>query len=228
MRKLNFFTKYNPSLPNVDTLVKKYLPDLHSDENFKELFPASPFNTTYRHNKNLKKLLSPSLYPNRKSTKSNSIISCNSCDICKNYMVSENMFTCTVTGKKYFVKGELHCNSCNVIYLVEYSNCKQQYIGSALNFNQGFMIHKSHIKTNKDCCGTARHFSNVCCHPSNPHFYSKVRLIELVFCNDTDEDIEAILWEREKCWQSQLFTNVCGMNSVSDLYSRKRKGCERK
>ena len=143
-------------------------------------------------------------------------------------MVSENMFTCTVTGKKYFVKGELHCNSCNVIYLVEYSNCKQQYIGSALNFNQGFMIHKSHIKTNKDCCGTARHFSNVCCHPSNPHFYSKVRLIELVFCNDTDEDIEAILWEREKCWQSQLFTNVCGMNSVSDLYSRKRKGCRRK
>ena len=46
------------------------------------------------------------------------------------------MFTCTVTGKKYFVKGELHCNSCNVIYLVECSNCKQQYIGSALNFKQ--------------------------------------------------------------------------------------------
>ena len=28
----------------------------------------------------------------------------------------ENMFTCTVTAKKYFVEGELHCNSCNVIY----------------------------------------------------------------------------------------------------------------
>ena len=137
-------------------------------------------------------------------------------------------FLCRVTGKKYFVKGELHCNSCNVIYLVECSNCKQQYIGSALNFKQRFRIHKSDIKTNKDCCGTARHFNNVCCHPSNPHSHLKVQLIKQVFCNDTDKDIEAIVREYEKCWQSQLFTNVFGMNSVNDLYSRKRNGCRRK
>ena len=49
-------------------------------------------------------------------------------------MVFENMFTCTVAGKKYLVTGELHWYSCNVIYLVESSNCKQQYMGSALNF----------------------------------------------------------------------------------------------
>ena len=140
------------------------------------------------------------------------------------------MFTCTVTGKKYFVKGELHCNSCNVIYLVlvECSNCKQQYIGFALNFKQWFRIHKSDIKTNKDRCGTARHFNNVCCYPSNNHFYLKVYLIEQVLCSDTAKDIEVILWEHEKYWQSQLFTNVYGMNRVSDRYSRKRKGCRRK
>ena len=140
-------------------------------------------------------------------------------------MVFENMFTCTVTGKKYFVKGELHCN---VIYLVECSNCKQQCIGSALNFKQQFMIHKSDIKTNKDHFGTARYFSNVCCHSCNHHFYLKVQLIEQVVCKDADKDVEAILWEREKYWQSQLFINVYGMNSVSDLYSRKRNGCKRK
>ena len=104
VRKLNSFTTYNPSLPDMDTLIKKYLLLLRSDENLKELFPAKAFNTIYRCNKNLKELLSPSLYPNRKSTKRNSIISYNSCDICKNYMVFRNMFTCTVTGKKYFVK----------------------------------------------------------------------------------------------------------------------------
>ena len=127
------------------------------------------------------------------------------------------MFNCTVTGKKYVVKGELHC-------LVECSNCKQQYIGFVLNFKQRFRIHKSDIKTNKDRCGTARHFNNVCCHPSNPHFYLKVQLIEQVLCSDADKVIEVIRWEREKYWQSQLFINVYGMNSVSDLYSRKRKG----
>ena len=68
VRMLNFFTTYNASLPNMDTLVKKYLPLLDSDENLKELFPASAFNTIYRHN--LKELLSPLLFPNRKSTKS--------------------------------------------------------------------------------------------------------------------------------------------------------------
>ena len=212
----------------MDTLVKKYLPFLHSDENLKELFLASAFNTIYRRNKSLQELLSPSFYPNRKSTKSNSIIRCNSCDICKNYMVFENMFICTVTGKKYSVKGELRCNSCNVIYLAECSNCKHQYVDSALNFKQWLRIHKSDNKTSKDRCGTSGHFNNVCRHPNNPHFYLKVQLIEQVLSNDVDKDVEAILWEREKYWQSQLFTNVYGMNSVSDLYSRKRKDFRRK
>ena len=198
VRKLNIFTTCNPSLPNMDSLVKKYLPLLHSDENLKELFPASAFNIINRRNKNLKELLSPWLFPNRKSTKINSIISCINCYICNNYMVFENMFTRTVTDKKYFVKGELHCNSCNVIYLVEYSNCKQKYISSALNFKQRFQIHESDIEIKKDSCGTASYFNNVWFHPSNPHFYLKVQLIEQELCNDLDKDDEAILWEREK------------------------------
>ena len=45
VRKLNFFTIYKPSLPNMHTLVKKYLALLHSDENIKELF-----NTIYGRN----------------------------------------------------------------------------------------------------------------------------------------------------------------------------------
>ena len=45
-----------------------------------------------------------------------------------------------------------------------------------------------------------------------------------MLCNDVDKDIEATLWEHEKNWQSKFFTNICSMNSVSDLYSRKRKG----
>ena len=41
-------------------------------------------------------------------------------------------------------------------------------------------------------------------------------------------DLENKLWEREKYWQCQLFTNTHGMNSVSDLYASKRKGCRKK
>ena len=34
----------------------------------------------------------------------------------------------------------------------------------------------------------------------------------------------SMLWEREKYWQEQLFTNSNGMNNINDLYSMKRKG----
>ena len=85
VRKFNFFSTHNPSLPNMDTLVNIYLPLLHSDKNFKELFHTSAFNTIYICKKNFKELLSPSFFPKMRSTKSNSIIICNSCDICSNY-----------------------------------------------------------------------------------------------------------------------------------------------
>ena len=52
-----------------------------------------------------------------------------------------------------------------------------------------------------------------------------MQLIEEVYFIYDDCDIEDILWDKEKYWQSQLFTNVKGMNSTSDLYYINRKGC---
>ena len=63
------------------------------------------------------------------------------------------MVTCTLTGKKYFVKGDLNCNSCNVIYLVECSNCKQQYIDSALNSNSSLKSISLTLKLTKIVVG---------------------------------------------------------------------------
>ena len=166
--------------------------DSLKERNLKELFPANTLNNIYRHNKNLEVIISSSLYPSSKITKSSSITSCSSCGICKNYMGFENAFTCTVTGKKY-IKGDLNCNSCNTVYLVEYSYCKHQYVGSALNFKEQFRIHKSDIKTNKDRCATARHFSNICCDPTNRYCYLRAQLIEQVFGNSIDKEIEVIL-----------------------------------
>ena len=99
-------------------------------------------------------------------------------------------------------------------------------LGLPLVLNSVYCIHKSDIKTKKDRCVTARHFSSICCHPINPHDYLKVELIKQVLC-DVRKDIESILREREKYWQCQLFTNTHGMNSFSDLYSRSRKGCRK-
>ena len=79
------------------------------------------------------------------------------------------------------------------------------------------------LKTNKDFYGTTSHFNNKYCSPNNKHAYLKVQIIEHVF-NSNQFSIEDLLWEREKYWQAQLFTNLYGMNNINDLYTMKRKG----
>ena len=168
-------------------------------------------------------MVAPSLYP-KPSIKSNgTIVSCNKYNTCKNFLTTDSKFRCTVTGKIYFIKANLSCDSCNIIYLITCSNCREQYVESAINFKQRFRMHKSDIRTNKDRCGTAKHFNNKCCSSNNKHAYLKVQIIEKVF-NNNQFSIENLLWEREKYWQAQLFTNLDGMNNIYDLYSIKRKG----
>ena len=121
----------------------------------------------------------------------------------------------------------MNCESSNIMFLITCMKCLEQYVGSAIRFKSRFGIHKSDTKTKKNRSGTARHFNNKCCDSSNPFVYLRVQLIDKVYCIYDDCNIEDILWDREKYWQSQLFTNVKGMNSISDLYSIKRKGCRK-
>ena len=156
--KIKFVTKYNPKLPKIDGIIKKHISVLHSDDALKTLFPKDCFSIIYKRNKNLKDLTAPSIYPKKTNTRTSSITNCNNCDICKNYMILDNTFTCTVTGKSYFIRVQLNCESINVIYLITCSKCLEQYVGSAVKFKTRFRIHKSDIKTKKERCGSARHF----------------------------------------------------------------------
>ena len=88
-------------------------------------------------------------------------------------------------------------------------------------------IHKSDIKTKKERCGSARHFNSKCYHDTNPFQYVQVQLIEQIESNSS-ENVEDVLWDREKNWLCQLFTITKGMNSILDLYSSKRKGCRKR
>ena len=111
-------------------------------------------------------------------------------------MVFDNTFICTVTGKSYFIRGQLNCESINVIYLITCSKCLEQYVGSAVKFKTRFRIHKSDIKTYKKRCGSARHFNCKCYHDTYPFQYLKGQLIEQVKSNGS-ENIEDVLWHRE-------------------------------
>ena len=80
-----------------------------------KLFRPSVFITLYRGEKNLKGVLSPSLFPPKLIKNEISISSCNKCDICKNYLIYDNKPSkCNVTGRMYSVSSSLTCNSPNV------------------------------------------------------------------------------------------------------------------
>ena len=137
----------------------------------KKIFPSKSTKTLYRREKNLKEILSPSLFPVKPKNSENCITSCKKCDICKNDLLTDNTFKCKVNGRFYKVRGNLSCNSSNVIYLISCKNCEDQYIGSAIDFKARIRNHKSDIKTKKGGCGTARHFNTKCYDVQNPHRY---------------------------------------------------------
>ena len=118
-------------LTSMNTLFKKNLPLLHNDSNLKTLFLTEIFNVVNRRNKNLKELLTLSFFPTRRREKYSCVTSCNTCDICKNYMVFSSTFFWTVTGEKYYIRGNFSCNSTNVSYVVKFINCKCHYVVSA-------------------------------------------------------------------------------------------------
>ena len=178
------------------------------------------FSTIFRGTKNLKQLLGPSNYPNPKNSRQNSITSCDKCDICKNYIAFDRTFKCTVTGKVYDIKDEINCESTSIIYLMTCMKCLQQITGSATKFKSSFRIHKSDKITEEDRCKTARDW-----HSHKPFVYLHVQLIAKLHCIYGDCNIEGILRDGEKYWQSKFFANVKGLNNISDLYPIKRKSC---
>ena len=118
------------------------------------VFPEVGINVTYKIEKNLDELISPSsFYQPQLTTKSQSMVSkwSKKCDICDNFLVCRHEFTCKVTGTTYNVKVNLSCNSANVVYLISCKLCKDQYVGSTHknNFKPRFRVHKSDTSTSK-------------------------------------------------------------------------------
>ena len=181
-----------------------------------QIFPENTVSVTYRQNKNLKELISPSLFPRTMKENNCSIGKCNRrCNICKHFLVLSTDFTCHATKGKYKIRGFLTCNRKNIIYLIAGKCCGKQYIGSATGFKERFRIHKSNTNTSKISCGVASHLLNVCKSAACKTEYLQAQLIEHVFVRE-GQDVDKVLWEREKYWQAQPFTLTLGLNSMNE------------
>ena len=101
--------------------------------------------------------------------------------------------------------------------------CGKQYVGSATDFKERFRIHKSDINTGKVRCGVANHLLNICPSTTSKIEYLQVPLMEKVSVQN-DDDIDKVLWERQKYWQAQLFTLSQRLNNPNEWYALNRRG----
>ena len=86
---------YNPTLNDLQKVIKNNLPSLYSDPDMKAVFPEGSINVTYKRGKNLKELILPSLFPQLLlTTKSQSMLSKwgRKWDISDNTLVCRNEF----------------------------------------------------------------------------------------------------------------------------------------
>ena len=88
---ISLSTEFNPSLPDLNELIRNRIVLLYSDPKIKVDFTV--IKTIYERGKNLKETLSPLLFPSTENL-SVGLISTYSkrCDICANFMVFDNIF----------------------------------------------------------------------------------------------------------------------------------------
>ena len=115
------------------------------------------------------------------------------CDICKDYLISANKFNCKINNKKYYINNDFDCNSLNFLYLIGCTNCNEQYVYSALDFEKDFKIHKRNIKTKKGRCWVAPHFINKHRDTQNAHNFLKIQRIEQVSLKE-DNKLDDTFW----------------------------------
>ena len=100
-----------------------------------QIFPENTVSVTYRRNKRLKVLISPSLFPRTLKENNGSTEKCNRrCNIYKHFLVLSTEFTCHATKRKYKTRDFLTCNTKNITYLIACRCFGKQYIGSATGF----------------------------------------------------------------------------------------------
>ena len=89
-------------MPNIRGLIKKYFPFLHSDSDLKIISLKTSICTVFKRKRNFREKLPPSLYAENKNEKKFYVTeNCQKYDICRNYLIDDNTFTCKVTNKKY-------------------------------------------------------------------------------------------------------------------------------
>lgn len=178
----NLVLTHSSSAPRVSTVLKKHHNILMQSDRLKSIFPEPP-RVVYRRNKNLGDFLTNSRI-NRPAT--TGCMPCNKprCKVCP-HMTTTQRATSTASDYYVNIKGNFNCDSANVVYLLECTVCRQQYIGQTETpFRIRFNNHRSHAKS---CpyLPLSRHVNS----PGHAFEHLKATILESAFKTHHDREV---------------------------------------
>lgn len=143
--RTNLVLTHSASIPNVSHILRKHYNILTQSDRLKDIFTESP-RVVYRRSRNLRDMVTSS------KTRFIAPVGCHPCKktrckVCA-HMTTATVAKSTASNFSLRIKGDLNCDSSNIIYLLECSICHMQYIGQTeTSFRIRFNNHKSHVNS---------------------------------------------------------------------------------
>ncbi|CAN7976705.1 unnamed protein product [Ixodes persulcatus] len=146
LQRTNLCLTYSTNFPYVNGILRRHYNILEQSERLKRAFPSAP-GVVYRRSRNLRDSLVNSRLNTSLSNDECKPCTKPGCLVCKQ-MQHTSSASSTQSQFSLKIRGNLTCDSSNVIYLLECSVCKMQYIGQTKTaFRTRFNNHKSHSKS---------------------------------------------------------------------------------
>ena len=127
--RIPFVVTFNPALPNIRQIIFNNVNILRSSQRCKAAFPSPPL-ISYRRCNNLRDILVRATH-RRPPPKTPGAFRCNRsrCKTCPFITEGTTFYTFFSTNEQRQILHHISCSSSNLIYMIQCSRCKVQYIG---------------------------------------------------------------------------------------------------
>ena len=141
-KPLTYVTTYNKNNLELFIEIMKNL-ELKNEDKIKEILDIKIIKSQ-RQPKHLQRILTSSTFGENTTQ---GVTKCNNkrCKIC-DIIIEGKSYTFKNPETKAKINKNLSCNSENIVYIIEYSECKEIYIGLTQAFNTRITLHRSNIK----------------------------------------------------------------------------------
>ena len=133
----------------------KNLEEIENMDKIKEILDTIKIIKIQRQPKNLKRILTFSTF-GENTTEGVNKCKNKRCKIC-DMIIEAKSYTFKNPETKLKIDKNLSCNSKNVVYIIECSECKEIYIGSTQALNTKTSLHKSNIKIENRTLNVSKH-----------------------------------------------------------------------